>query len=322
MCNKPLPESPLRLGLIGAGGWGTNYVRTIRQEPGIELSWIADPDSAVTERFSDVCPVFSGWRDALAETGADGVIIAAPPQFHAECAVAAIQAKIPVLVEKPLALAPKAARALLDAAERASVHVEVGHVHLFSPAYRRLKAEVAALGPVKRLQSRGGRWGPFRDDVSALWDWGPHDLAYALDLIGGTPQRLECEKLRSEPVGTGMGEVVAIEMEFAGGAVAGIEIGNLFSAKHRWLRLEAGAETFVLDDAQPDKLIRGPAGPQGPNPGTPVPVANTPPLTCLVRAFTDSIRAQSSDLEQLRLGVKVVELLDRCDQVLAAQKVS
>src|SRR5229473_890850 len=104
--------TPVRLGLIGAGRWGRNYLRTIAATPGVRLARLAsrNPDSV---RLAPAdCAVTPDWRDLLDRNALDGVIIATPAALHAEMALAAMDAGLPVLVEKPLTMDIAQARAL------------------------------------------------------------------------------------------------------------------------------------------------------------------------------------------------------------------
>jgi len=40
---------------------------------------------------------------------------------------------------------------------------------------------------VKRITARAGSWGPFRSDIPVLWDWGAHEIAMTLDVMGEFP---------------------------------------------------------------------------------------------------------------------------------------
>jgi predicted dehydrogenase len=311
-----MPDGKVCLGLIGAGRWGANYVPTIADLPAIELSWIADPDPSVTRRLAYSCPVYSHWKQAFEVLGADGIIIATPPGTHAEIAKAAIDLEIPALIEKPLTLSHPEATTLLLKAKKKSVHVSVGHVHLFSSAYRRLKEVARSCGPIRRIVSQGGGWGPFRTDVPALWDWGPHDIALALDLLG-MPNEIECDRRQCKRTPEGQGEIIGIDMAFPCGATAEIEIGNLFDSKKRWLRVEFDAGSLFLDDTKDRKLISEGLGVLDWGDKNTMPVSKTPPLANSVISFVETIRTGSTDLSQLQLGVDVVQVLTQCDNKLS-----
>lgn len=309
-------EHDIRLGLVGAGRWGRNYVHTIGQITGVSLAWIADPAPLAAATFDGQYPVHPDWRAAIGGGDADGIIVATPPNLHAEIAKATVTQGLAVLIEKPLTTSPNQARDLLTLAERQGGLVWVDHIHLFSPGYRRLREALAPLRPIRRITSRGGRWGPFRDDASVLWDWGPHDIAFCLDLAGEPPAAVTavCRERRELP--EGIGEILDIGLDFPGGTRATITIGNILAEKCRNLTVTCDDAVLVLDDMAADRLIRrATAGSDAPPQA--IPVADTPPLACAVGSFADAIRGGNRDLAPLRLGVSVVETIAACERLLA-----
>lgn len=321
-----MSEPLLRLGLIGAGPWGRNYIRTIAEMPGLTLSRLCSRNPESRAMAGAACECTEDWRAIISPGDIDGLIIATPPALHAEIAEAAMGAGIPPLIEKPLTLDLKSALRLARRAEEAGIPAMVNHIHLFHPAYRRLKQEAAALGPLLAIRSEGGNRGPFRPDTPPLWDYGPHDMALCLDLLQGEPETIEAKRERSGETEEGYGEVVAIWMAFAGGVRAHIRSGNLMDRKRRWLGVYFEKEVLVFDDLAKDKLRRHPGftvsgngePPVPEDAGTPVPVADTPPLAAALGAFAAAIRGENPPEAGLDLAVKVIRTLEACTASLGA----
>ncbi|TJW28101.1 MAG: Gfo/Idh/MocA family oxidoreductase, partial [Mesorhizobium sp.] len=85
----------------------------------------------------------------------DAIVMALPPQFHADMAVRAVQGGKDVLVEKPIALTVvDAERSVKAAADNGRVFM-VGHVLRFHPAFETLKALIdnGELGEVRYIHS-------------------------------------------------------------------------------------------------------------------------------------------------------------------------
>ena len=98
--------SRLRLGVIGAGAWGKNHVRTAATLADAELVAVCDADAKVRDRVARQFPAVKVTGDVAELLGlVDAVIVAAPAKAHAELARRAIEAGKPCLVEKPFALA-------------------------------------------------------------------------------------------------------------------------------------------------------------------------------------------------------------------------
>ena len=304
-------------GLVGAGRWGRNYIRTIDSLAGIELAWVVDPDPAINAEFSAAYPVFDNWETAIRSRSVDGVIIASPPKFHEEGIRSAVAEGLPVLVEKPLVQSTQAAQDLVAFVEARGGYVLVNHIYLFHPGYRELKRIGPRSGPVTKVQSIGGHWGPFRPETPVLWDWGPHDVALSLDLIGKSPVAVNVRRLAREQTPEGTGENLAIELEFENGLRASIEIGNLFWEKRRYLQATFGKQTFVLDDNVTNKLTREDKSAGHPNQFEPIAIRGHPPLSCIVQEFAEAVRANSKDIGPLKFATQVIDVLEQCERALA-----
>lgn len=78
---------------------------------------------------------YAQWHELLADPKIDLVDICLPPAMHPEAAIAAFKAGKHVLVEKPIALEPAAARRMVQAARQAGRLLLVGQVLPFFPEY-------------------------------------------------------------------------------------------------------------------------------------------------------------------------------------------
>src|SRR5262245_61377098 len=114
---------PLRLGLIGAGRWARAYVKTIEAMPDLRIARVARRSKAPVDFLPKGAELASHWMDVARATDLDAVIVATPPQSHAEIAEAAVETGLPVLVEKPLTLDLAEAQRIRDAAGKKSALV-------------------------------------------------------------------------------------------------------------------------------------------------------------------------------------------------------
>jgi predicted dehydrogenase len=303
---------PVRLGVIGAGRWGRNCIRTVATLERVQLAGVASRNPATRALVPEECAVSEDWRVLLQSHALDGVVIATPPPLHAVMALHAIDAGVAVLVEKPLAMDIGEARSVRDRARQRGVVAMVEHTHLFSPAYRALKSIQPRLGAIRQIRADAGNHGPYRPDVPVLWDWGAHDVAMCLDLIGAVPLRSRATILTRRPVKTGMGETVLIELAFPAGLRAELRLSNM-AARHRRFAVDCEQGSVVYDDVGLHKLVTTESG----SPRV-VPVAEDPPLSVAVSEFAAAIAGRSSDMSSIELGLSVVEVLAACAGNMAA----
>ena len=299
----------LRLGLLGGGRWGRNYIRTIAASADVRLARLASRNPDSVNLVPPDCVIFADWREMLDARALDGVIVATPPGLHAEMALRVIDAGLPVLIEKPLTMSATQAHAVLQQARERGVLAMVGHLHLFGPAYRMLKSMQAAYGAIRAIRGDAGNQGPYRPDVPILWDWGAHDIAMCLDLYGTRPVRVDATLVETRKVENGIGESVAVELAFANDATASLRWSNLTDRRRR-LEVECDRATLVYDDQAMQKLVVCDSGRDHA-----IAIAADFPLNVLVSEFAAAIVAHKCDLSSLELGVAVVEVLAACAQI-------
>jgi len=306
---------PLRLGLIGAGRWGRNVIRAAGALDGVRLTRVGSSNPQTAGLVGPGCIVCTDWQDALDPSAIDGVVIATPPALHADMVRTALERDIPVLVEKPLTADWAEAEGIRELAKARQGLVLVDHIHLFSPAFQALAELAQAVGPIRALRGRAGNFGPFREDVSVLWDWGPHDVSMALALLGGRPETVMARRLSRDE----KGEVISLGLTFAGGVEAEFTLGNILPAKARMFAAHTDRLVLVYDDLAADKLTVHPptagfADPTGP--GEPIAISPEPPLTIALTTFAEAIRSNERATESLDLGVDVVAVLSACEKAL------
>lgn len=317
--NSSIGVPPVRLALIGFGRWGRVLMRVIDGSPAATLVRIASSNPEAASAAPAGCTVDRDWRDSVSDPDVQGVVIATPPATHAAIARAALNAGKAVLIEKPLTLDLAEAEALLAHAERLGAVVLVDHVHLFHPAYRRLKEEVRAAGGPLRLRSVNGGPGPDRADTPVLWDWGAHEAALALDLVGADAEGVSVSGLEA-----GGGAQQRLSFSFPGGIRAEAAIGIGFPTRRRLLAVETKKGAWAYDEQAPSALVRlaphtsiDDVQPGETPPGAvSLDVGSATPLNVLMATFATAIGRREADLEGLRLGVRVVRLLSRIEKTL------
>ena len=132
---------PVKLAIIGAGPAGAQvmYPPALAGNERFELVSVYDPDRANANALVDA--VGRGRPAAsLSETltsGAEAAIIASPVQFHRLQAVAALEAGLHVLVEKPMARIPSECREIESAARTHRRVLMVGFMKRFDRSFER-----------------------------------------------------------------------------------------------------------------------------------------------------------------------------------------
>ena len=282
---EAMKEGRLRLGVIGAGAWATAaHIPGFLRRPEVE-PWIVnrrDPAllEATRERFG-FASATTDWREVIAGRP-DIVAITGPGHLRGQQMLAAIEAGIHVLAEKPFTIDPTEAWHVDRLARERGVHVvlcyawnEMGIVE----QARRLIADEDIIGTVEHIDvamativrdlltvgttylgdvdaplPRGETWS---DPLVSGGGYGQGQLTHALGLV----QRLV--PLRATEVAaftTGPGARVelhdAMAVRFDGGAIASIGGASLplgaFGNQHQLtIRVTGERGQVVLDMAAP-----------------------------------------------------------------------
>jgi len=100
------PETPLRIGIIGAGNIGKAYAMAIGSRPSIVVAAICDVDANESASLASTLGVASFDSHASLATSetCDAVIVSTPPATHAQVAIDCLEQGLDVLCEKPFAL--------------------------------------------------------------------------------------------------------------------------------------------------------------------------------------------------------------------------
>ena len=249
--------SRLRIGVIGAGAWGRNHLRTIATSADAELAAICDANADVRVQVARQYPA-SIVTDSVPELlkQVEAVIVATPAKSHAAIGTQAVEAGLPVLVEKPFALTVADAERLANLAEKRGVRVLVGHLLEYHPVVERLREmlQQQVLGDLFYLYAQRVNLGQVRPDENALWSFGPHDVSVALYLLGEEPVQVSAQG-RSY-LQQGIEDVVFLNMLFGAGTMAHVQMSWLDPHKERRLTVVGSRQMAVFDDMQPREKLR------------------------------------------------------------------
>jgi predicted dehydrogenase len=126
------------VGLIGVGGMGSTHFKILK-DLGIKVTAISDVDESRLAEYSKMgIKTFKDYTKMLDEGGFDGVIIATPPNLHAEQAVYALRRGYYVFLEKPMASDLEGARRIYDEA-RGKGRLMIGFTLRFHKLYIMVK---------------------------------------------------------------------------------------------------------------------------------------------------------------------------------------
>jgi predicted dehydrogenase len=234
--------APLPVGVVGVGSLGFHHARLYAAIPEARLVGVFDTRPAraaeVAARFGTVA--YPSLDALLADVEAVSVVV--PTSVHHEVGLAALGRGRHVLMEKPLAARVDQAGALVEAAQRAGVLLQTGHVERFNRAVR--AAAPYLDGPRFIESDRVAPFAPRGSDVAVILDLMIHDLDLVLSLV-----RDRVVDVRASGIGvvTPSVDIATARIEFASGAVANLTASRLARDRVRRLRIFQPSGYFSLD---------------------------------------------------------------------------
>lgn len=240
---------PLRAAVIGVGRMGANHARVASELPDVELTAVADLDGDAAREVARRHGVtaYASPDDLLAHERPEVVVVAVPTEHHVAVAAAALRAGAHVLVEKPIASEPAAARRLLRIAAAEGCRLVVGHVERFNPAVQELARRIRRGEAGRIFEIHTQRFSPpvRVRDAGVLLDLGTHDLDIMRFLTSAEPERVSAVMRRhAHPRHE---DLVVATLLFPDGIIGLLEVNWLSPVKVRHLAVLGARGMFTVD---------------------------------------------------------------------------
>jgi scyllo-inositol 2-dehydrogenase (NADP+) len=258
----------IRVAIVGYGLAGRVFhAPLIAATDGLEVAIIVTSNSARARQAAAEHPaaqVVQSVEDLWATTRPDLLVVATTNDSHVSIASAAIERGVPVVVEKPVALAAADAEALVEQAERAGVILTVFQNRRWDTDQLTLHRllEEDGLGEVTRYESRFERWRPRLDPAKpretlppekgggVLLDLGVHLVDQALVLFGPVTQvYAEIDSRRGAPPE----DDVFMALRHVSGTVSHLYASAVTPASGPRLRVQGTTGGFIVPHLDPQE---------------------------------------------------------------------
>jgi predicted dehydrogenase len=263
----------LQVGIIGYGIGGRGFhAPLVAATPGLHVSVLVTADRQRAAQagadYPDAAVVDHPDRLFERRADLDLVVVSTPNRTHVPLALQAIEAQLPVVVDKPFAPTADEAQQLIDRAAARGVLLTVFQNRRWDSDFLTVRRVLASgrLGNVFRFESRYDRWQPtvldnwreFGDPAEAgglLYDLGAHIVDQALQLFGPAAE-VYAELDRRRP-GAVVDDDVFVAIEHAGGIHSHLWATTLAGSLNPRFRVLGDAATFTkygLDPQEPQIL--------------------------------------------------------------------
>ena len=324
---------PLRLGMAGlVHGHASGFLSRYRDSKDVEIVGVSEPDREVAERYIkrsrlDPSTVHASLGEMLDRARPQAVVAFTSTADHLAVVAACAARKLPVMMEKPLAIGIDQARAIERAAAEAEIPVLVNYEttwYASNHAAYGLAKEAGALGEIRKVVIHDGHRGPkeigvqpefldwltdpARNGAGALFDFGCYGanlMTWLMDDARPTSVTAVNQRLKPD-VYPKVDDEATIILEYP-------RAQAIIQASWNWPFDRKDMEIYgrigqVLTVAQDGLRVRLPGKPEETRPATPL----TPPFNDSLGYFAAVVRGEvkPSGLSSLRNNLIVTEILD------------
>lgn len=189
----------IKTAVIGAGNMGKNHVRVYSEIT--QLVAIADVLPEIGKPLAEKYKTkyYKDYKELIEKEAPDAVSVAVPTNLHKEITIECLKRKIPVLVEKPIAISLKEANEMRAESIKQNVSLMVGHVERFNPAVNELKKIIThkKLGKIINLLAiRVGISPPLLPNSDVSLELAIHDVDIFNYLLDEFPQTTRIKKYK------------------------------------------------------------------------------------------------------------------------------
>lgn len=223
----------LKVGVLGAGHLGKIHLKLLKElKNDYEVIGFYDPDRENAKKVNREFRIkaFKKIEDLIAE--ADVIDIVTPTLSHFDCAMEAIKAHKHVFIEKPITNTTEEAETLMKLSREAGVHVQVGHVERFNPAFT--AAQPYCNQPMFIEAHRLTEFNPRGTDVPVVLDLMIHDIDIILSVVKSNIRKISASGVA---VVSETPDIANARIEFDNGCVANITASRMSLKNMRKTRI-------------------------------------------------------------------------------------
>lgn len=134
----------VRIGVIGAGVWGTHHMNAARQmekDGAVKLVSMAARSQETVDKITSEYNIsgYTDYKEMIKKEDLDAVTIVTPDHLHREMTVYAVKQGLHVLVEKPMDITVEGCKEMIEAAKNSGVLLEVDFHKRFDPYVLRMR---------------------------------------------------------------------------------------------------------------------------------------------------------------------------------------
>lgn len=308
----------IKCAVVGVGYLGKFHAQKYAALDSCKLLAVVDVDRVAADKVAAEYQTvgMADYRELLGKV--DAVSVAVPTALHSEITVDFLRSGAHVLVEKPMATTIEQADAMINAASKAGVILQVGHIERFNPVIMGL---TGVEKPLFIEAHRLACFNPRANDVSVVLDLMIHDIDIILALVDDKIERIDAS---GSAVLTQGIDIANARLSFASGCVANVTASRISMKNERKMRLFR-PRSYVSVDFQNKTISKYATGSAEMFPGiaeiitTKSTITDSDALAEEIAHFVNCIKTSSNPLvsgidgkKALQTAIQITDLLMDC----------
>lgn len=313
-----MSRKKIRTAVVGVGYLGRLHAQKYAMMEEAEFVGVHDANPA---RAAEIAAEFKtrAFDDAGDLLGqVEAVSIVTPTEHHFRLGMEALSRGVHVMMEKPIANTPEEARALVAAAKKAGLVLQVGHLERFNGAM------IAAAGRIKAPAFiDAARLSPFPNrstDVDVVLDVMIHDIDLVLSMAGSEPVSVEAAGF--PVVSPGKADFASARVVFKNGCVAEITASRVSKERVRRITVYQGTTIITIDYASQGlsvtNAVAGAPGAVATQADEEITVEKKDAILEELKSFLGSIAAGAAPVVSGEDGLRALELAERIQGAIRA----
>ena len=174
----------IKIGVIGCGKWSKTVIKEINKSHRFKLKAIVCRSQNKIAQNKDI-DIFNNVNDLIESNKCNCLYVAANPSVNFEIVNLIKEKPIPIILEKPFSNDYIQAKEMQEIVLKNNILLMINLPNIYSECFNEIKKIINSnLKNLKEVKIVEGDFGPFRDNINPIWDWGYHSFSTLIDIFG------------------------------------------------------------------------------------------------------------------------------------------
>ena len=236
----------INIGIVGCGSWSDIIIKEINKNKKFNLTSIVCRNKKHKQKNLKVFKTI----DSMVKSNLnDCIYVAALPETNLEVIKVAKKKNIHLILEKPVSNSVKNFIELSKIASENKLIIYPNLTNYFAHTFDELKNQlINNSSKIKQIIIYEGNFGPFREKIHPIWDWGFHSISLLYLIFDDKEfKNITLKEIKSSNI-YGKGNVTKFSFNIDKNIKVKIVTGNLFKKKIRKMKIIYKDKTYLEND--------------------------------------------------------------------------